>query len=231
MTETAYLARPEPVRDPHPKRAWANAKFFESMDWYMHRRLGARKQALFADLPSHVVELGSGAGASLRYLPRGSSLVAVEPNLHAHDALRRTAARYGIDLEIRGGAGRVDRSAERERRRGDLHARAVHGRRPGRRARGSAPHPAPGRTLRVHRARRVRSGPAASNTTYVAPAVALRLRRLLSRPRHRRHYQGGRLRRGSDPALPNGRRVRAGVAPDQRVCGRVRRGRRVQACG
>jgi SAM-dependent methyltransferase len=101
MTETAYLARTEPVPDPHPKRAWANAKFFESMDWYMHRRLGTRKQALFADLPSHVVELGSGAGASLRYLAPGSRLVAIEPNVHAHDALRRTAARNGIDLEIR----------------------------------------------------------------------------------------------------------------------------------
>ncbi len=99
MTETAHLARPEPV--PHPMRAWANAKFFESMDWYLHRRLGARKTALFADLPPVVVEIGSGAGASMRYLAPGCRLVAFEPNLHAHDALGRTAARYGIDLEIR----------------------------------------------------------------------------------------------------------------------------------
>jgi SAM-dependent methyltransferase len=83
-------------------RAWANAKFFESMDWYMHRRLGTRKQALFAGLPQLVVELGSGAGASMRYLAPGSRLVAIEPNPHAHAALRRNAARYGIDLEIRG---------------------------------------------------------------------------------------------------------------------------------
>jgi SAM-dependent methyltransferase len=72
------------------------------MDWYVHRRLGARKQALFADLPQLVVELGSGAGASMRYLAPGSRLVAIEPNPHAHAALRRTAARYGIDLDIRG---------------------------------------------------------------------------------------------------------------------------------
>ena len=101
MTETAHLAHPEPVRRPHPVRAWANAKFFESMDWYLHRRLGARKKALFADLPPVVVELGSGAGASMRYLAPGSRLLAIEPNPHAHDALRRNAARYGIDLEIR----------------------------------------------------------------------------------------------------------------------------------
>ncbi len=101
MTDTAHLARPEPVRRPHPMRAWANAKFFESMDWYSHRRLGARKKALFADLPQSVVELGSGAGASMRYLAPGTRLLAIEPNPHADDALRRNAARYGIDLEIR----------------------------------------------------------------------------------------------------------------------------------
>ncbi|HTK16334.1 MAG TPA: class I SAM-dependent methyltransferase [Acidimicrobiia bacterium] len=101
MTETAQLARPDRARRPHPIREWGNAKFFQSMDWYMHRRLGARKRALFADLPPRVVELGSGTGASLRYLARGSRLVAVEPNSHAHKTLRRNAARYRIDLEIR----------------------------------------------------------------------------------------------------------------------------------
>ena len=101
MTETVHLARPEPVRRPHPIRAWGNAKFFEAIDWYMHRRLGARKQALFADLPPVVVELGAGAGASMRYLSPGSRLVAIEPNPHAHKALRRNAARHGIEIEIR----------------------------------------------------------------------------------------------------------------------------------
>ena len=102
MTELAPVARPEPVHRTHRVRARANAKFFESIDWYLHRRLGARKQALFADLPPLVVELGAGAGASMRYLAPGSRLIAIEPNPHAHDALRRRAARYGIDLDIRG---------------------------------------------------------------------------------------------------------------------------------
>jgi len=101
MTETAHIAFPQPACDHHPLRAWGNAKFFESMDWYSHRRLGARKKALFADLPQLVVELGSGAGASMRYLAPGSRLIAIEPNPHAQGALRRNAARYGIDLEIR----------------------------------------------------------------------------------------------------------------------------------
>lgn len=101
MTDTAPLTRLEPARRPHPVRAWANAKFFDSMDWYQHRRLGDRKRALFADLPPLVVEIGAGAGASMRYLAPGTHLVAIEPNRHAHDALRRKAARYGITLEIR----------------------------------------------------------------------------------------------------------------------------------
>ena len=101
MTDTTPFVHAEPARWPHPRRAWANAKFFESMDSYSHRRLGARKKVLFADLPPAVVELGSGAGASMRYLEPGSRLVAIEPNPHTHDALRRNAARYGIDLEIR----------------------------------------------------------------------------------------------------------------------------------
>jgi SAM-dependent methyltransferase len=101
MTDTAHRTRLEPVHHPHPARERGNATFFDSMDWYLHRRLGARKKALFADLPPVVVELGAGAGASMRYLTSGTRLVAIEPNAHAHDALRRKAARYGIDLEIR----------------------------------------------------------------------------------------------------------------------------------
>jgi len=101
MNETTLVARAEPVPHPHPRRAWANARFFESMDWYLHRRLGARKRALFADLPPLVAEIGSGSGASMRYLASGTRVVAIEPNPHGYAALRRKAERYGIDLEIR----------------------------------------------------------------------------------------------------------------------------------
>jgi len=102
MTEMKQLANRESIPSPHPLRARANARFFESIDWYLHRRLGARKNALFTDLPRQVVELGAGSGASMRYLPPGTHLLAIEPNPHGHDALRRKAARYGIDLEISG---------------------------------------------------------------------------------------------------------------------------------
>jgi len=102
MTLTTQFARTDAAHHHHPLRAWGNARFFEAIDWYQHRRLGARKKQLFAALPDVVVELGSGAGASMRYLRPGTRLVAIEPNPHTHDGLRRKAARYGIDLEIRG---------------------------------------------------------------------------------------------------------------------------------
>jgi SAM-dependent methyltransferase len=85
----------------HPVRGRANAGIFTFLDRYQHHLFGARKRELLADLPPTVVELGSGTGASLRYLPRGTRLTAIEPNVHMHAALRRHAASRGVELEIR----------------------------------------------------------------------------------------------------------------------------------
>ncbi len=71
-----------------------------ALDGYMHWKFAALKRELFRDLPAAAVELGSGSGTNLRYLPRGLRLVAVEPNEQAHPMLRRRAARYGIELEL-----------------------------------------------------------------------------------------------------------------------------------
>jgi ubiquinone/menaquinone biosynthesis C-methylase UbiE len=85
----------------NPIRGRGNAGIFSALDRYQHHLFGARKRALFAELPPTVVELGSGTGASLRYLAPGSRLVAIEPNVHMHAALRRHAARRSVELEIR----------------------------------------------------------------------------------------------------------------------------------
>jgi SAM-dependent methyltransferase len=105
---TGLLRKPEfavslpcavPYR-PHPVRGPLNALFFTELDGYVDRLLRPHKQRLFRDLPASVLELGSGVGANLRYLPAGSRLVAVEPNPAMHGPLRARAARAGIELDL-----------------------------------------------------------------------------------------------------------------------------------
>ncbi|GAA4773356.1 class I SAM-dependent methyltransferase [Actinomycetospora chlora] len=95
MTTTTLLPAP------HPVRGRLNAAFFRLVDGAVHRLLGERKAALFADLPATLVELGAGTGANMRYYAPGTRVIAIEPNPSMHGPLRASAARYGIDLEIR----------------------------------------------------------------------------------------------------------------------------------
>jgi ubiquinone/menaquinone biosynthesis C-methylase UbiE len=90
-----------PATRSHPVRGRGNAGIFSLLDRYQHHKFGDRKSALFAGLPRTVVELGSGTGASMRYLEPGTRLIAIEPNVHMHHALRRQARRRGIELDIR----------------------------------------------------------------------------------------------------------------------------------
>ncbi len=68
----------------------------------MDRTYGDRKHAVFEGLPAQVVEIGPGTGANLRYYPRGTVVIAIEPNPMMYPRLRANADRYGIELEIRG---------------------------------------------------------------------------------------------------------------------------------
>jgi ubiquinone/menaquinone biosynthesis C-methylase UbiE len=52
-----------------------------------------------------IVELGPAVGANLRYMPRGTTIIAIEPNKHMHPLLQRRADQFGIDLDLRGVAG------------------------------------------------------------------------------------------------------------------------------
>jgi SAM-dependent methyltransferase len=91
---------------PHFGRGRFNAAFFRLMGPYLEWNLASHKEAAFGTLPGHVVEVGAGVGANLRYLRRGATLVAVEPNPHMHRRLRAAADRRGVRLEL------VDRVAE-----------------------------------------------------------------------------------------------------------------------
>lgn len=68
---------------------------------YMHYLFGDAKRKLLKDHPQTVIEIGSGAGANMRYLRRGTKLIAIEPNVYMHINLKKNAAKYGINLEIR----------------------------------------------------------------------------------------------------------------------------------
>jgi SAM-dependent methyltransferase len=116
---TTSTTRPAPettVRSPapvgfaaHPVRGRFNSAFFSIMGGNINWHMRKRKARAFADLPPNVVEVGSGVGANLRYLPAGARLIAIEPNPYMHARLRRAARRRGVELEIRSVVGeRID---------------------------------------------------------------------------------------------------------------------------
>jgi SAM-dependent methyltransferase len=85
----------------HRRRGPFNAAFFDIMGPYIERHLRPHKRRVFAGLPAEVVELGSGVGANLPYLPGGSTLHAIEPNRYMHARLRAAALWDGIALDLR----------------------------------------------------------------------------------------------------------------------------------
>jgi SAM-dependent methyltransferase len=85
----------------HRGRGPFNAAFFRVMGPYLERSLRPHKRRVFADLPPRVVEIGSGVGANLPYLPEGAELLALEPNRYMHDRLRAAARRRGVRLDLR----------------------------------------------------------------------------------------------------------------------------------
>jgi ubiquinone/menaquinone biosynthesis C-methylase UbiE len=89
----------------HPVRGRFNAWLLAVLDGYMHWKYADIKSGLFEKAPSVIVELGPGPGTNLRYLPRGTKLIAIESNRHMHKLLDRHAKKFGIELDLRGLAG------------------------------------------------------------------------------------------------------------------------------
>jgi ubiquinone/menaquinone biosynthesis C-methylase UbiE len=85
----------------NPIRGRFNAWFFAFLDDYMHRKYAALKSELLGQAPREIVELGPGSGANLRYMPAGTRLIAVEPNVQMHSTLRRRADARKIELDLR----------------------------------------------------------------------------------------------------------------------------------
>ena len=100
MDTTTTMSPPTTGFAAHPVRGRFNAAFFRAMGPYLEWHLRKRKRRVFTELPGEVVELGSGVGANLRYLPPGATLIAIEPNPHMHPRLRAAAERHGVRLEL-----------------------------------------------------------------------------------------------------------------------------------
>ena len=82
-------------------RGPVNSCLFSVLSGYMDRLFGKSKRNLFKDHPRTVVEIGPGAGANMRYLQKGTTLIAIEPNIHMHANLKKSAERYGVKLQIK----------------------------------------------------------------------------------------------------------------------------------
>ena len=89
----------------NPVRGRFNAWFLAAIDGYLHAKYAHIKSRMLSGTPPVIVEIGPGAGANLRYMPRGTRLIAVEPNRRMHPLLRWKARKLGIDLDLRGLAG------------------------------------------------------------------------------------------------------------------------------
>lgn len=101
MSDSTTATTPTPDFDTHPVRGRFNAAFFGLIAPYLEWHLRQHKQRTFTQLPREVVELGSGVGANLRFLPDGATLIAIEPNPYMHHRLRTAAERAGVHLELR----------------------------------------------------------------------------------------------------------------------------------
>jgi SAM-dependent methyltransferase len=86
---------------PHPVRGRINSWFLAAAEKPMHREYGERKRRIFGELPATIVELGPGSGANFRYYPRGTKVIAVEPNPMMLKRMYAQAARHGVEIDLR----------------------------------------------------------------------------------------------------------------------------------
>ena len=89
------------AHEPHPVRGRFNAWFLAVAEPGMHREYGERKRRLFGEIPETVVELGPGTGANFRYYPRGTKVIAVEPNPMMLDRMQAQARKQGVEIDLR----------------------------------------------------------------------------------------------------------------------------------
>lgn len=78
------------------------ARMWAAMDEAVDEQVRAPKQQILTDLPTEVVEIGSGLGSSFSYYPPGTRVIAFEPNRWFHSGLEEAALEHGVELDLRG---------------------------------------------------------------------------------------------------------------------------------
>jgi ubiquinone/menaquinone biosynthesis C-methylase UbiE len=84
----------------HAVRGRLNAWLLRALEEYACRKYWHVKRELFGGLPRTVLEIGAGTGINFRHLSPGTHVVAVEPNVHMHAALRAAGVRHHVTLEV-----------------------------------------------------------------------------------------------------------------------------------
>lgn len=87
-------------KEGNPVHGRLNSWLLNTLGTYTHHLYGTRKKKLFSSINGSVVEIGAGTGANLRYLKKGISLTAIEPNVYMHKRLRSNADKYELKVKI-----------------------------------------------------------------------------------------------------------------------------------
>lgn len=100
-TSTRQLRAVPPAGFDNGRRGRFNAWFFTAFDRYIAHISRRHKEAAFAGIePGDIVELGAGVGANFDFVPAGSRLIAIEPNLAMQAGLRQRADERGVNIEL-----------------------------------------------------------------------------------------------------------------------------------
>lgn len=73
---------------------------YDSLMARYEAHIAERKRALFANLPSSILEFGAGTGANLPYMPADCRWLVVEPNSYMHKRLNDRAAEFGVEVQF-----------------------------------------------------------------------------------------------------------------------------------
>lgn len=79
-------------------------RLWVKLDGPVDQALSQAKDAVLNDLPDRIVEIGPGHGSNFSRYPKGTTVIAFEPNSYMHETLREAARDNGLQLDLRAGS-------------------------------------------------------------------------------------------------------------------------------